>query len=259
MSLELLGGLGGIHEGPREGPSGARGPLGAPGGPHGGPRGPLMRPGGRFLGPGGPRTLFRGLSEAPRVGVTKSVGGPGGPILGPGPLTNHQNRLEKCVFERNRVFRVGPAADAEKSRTDSRSDGFLGGSKMKGHGPKGPPEALSGRSKGPTLIDKMGLGSRRPQNVWFSLGNKAFSKNRQSAPGGPPGRFSRVLGSPRRARGPPGGFLTFSGGVPGPLLGSGAKSRGGPGGPREPLFWSRGAVSSLWGGPEMLKNYWFLM
>ena len=156
---------------------GARGALGAPGGPRGGPRGPLMRPGGRFLGPGCPRTLFRGLSEAPRGGVTKSVGGPGGSILGPGPLKNHQNQLEKCVFWRNRVFRGGPWTDAENSKTGSRSDGFLGGSKMNGQGPKGRPEAPEGRPKRAPLIGKIGFGSGRPQNVCFSIGNTTFFKN----------------------------------------------------------------------------------
>ena len=206
------------------------------------------------MGPRGPRARERGLSEGPRGRVAKSVGAPGGPILGPGPLKNHQNRLEKRVFERNRVFRVGPAADAEKSRTDSRSDGFLGGSKMKGHGPKGPPEALSGRSKGPTLIDKMGLGSRRPQNVWFSSGNTTFSKNRQSAPGGPPGAFFQGSRKPPEGPGTPRGiFDVFRGG---PRTPSGLRREipGGPRGAKGAPFLVPGGRFITFGGPGNVEK-----
>ena len=81
-----------------------------------------------------------------------------------------------------------------------------------------------------------------------------FSKNAKALPGGVLGAFFAKFRSPGRAPGPPGGFLMFSVGVPGPLLGSVPKSRGGPGKPREPLFGSRGAVSSFCGYLEMLKT-----
>ncbi len=206
------------------------------------------------MGPRGPRARERGLSEGPRGRVAKSVGAPGGPILGPGPLTNHQHRLEKRVFERNRVFRVGPTVDAENSKTDSRSDGLLGGSEMKGHGPKGPPEALSGRPKGPTPIGGMGFGKRQPQNVGFPLGNTTFSKNRQSAPGGPPGAFFQGSRKPPEGPGTPRGiFDVFRGG---PRTPSGLRREipGGPRGAKGAPFLVPGGRFVTLGGPGNVKK-----
>ena len=125
---------------------------------------------------------------------------------------------------------------------------------MKGHGPKGPPEALSGRPKGPTPIGGMGFGKRQPQNVGFPLGNTTFSKNRQSAPGGPPGAFFQGSRKPPEGPGTPRGiFDVFRGG---PRTPSGLRREipGGPRGAKGAPFLVPGGRFVTLGGPGNVKK-----
>ena len=64
-------------------------------------------------------------------------------------------------------FLGGSRRGHQNGKTDSRAYDFQRWLLVKGLGHQGPPEAHSGRPKGPGDIGKMGFGNGPFQNVWF--------------------------------------------------------------------------------------------
>ena len=197
-------------------------PPGIPGGPmgvslgcpraHGGSRGAAWRSSGALdeaqgalVGPEGPPHAFLEALLAHRGGVAKSVGPPGGGHFGAPVRRKVIKNSWKYVYLSEMGFSGGSQHGRRKEQDGLARLRFPGGVQIKARGQKGPPEALSGRPKGPRDIDKMGSGNWPPQNVCFSSGFTVFPKNHQNAPGGDPGCFFRVNLEPREGPGPPPG------------------------------------------------------